>query len=361
MKKHIKMVLYAEPGVGKSTFASKAPNPYFITTDGNFEWLDLPDKNHKQVFSWEEAKKTFAEIPNWAETIVVDLVEDLFKWCEQEYCKRNKIEHISKQGYGQGYDTTRNEFFTEISKLLGLDKHVIIITHGLAIVQKDRRGVEFTKYVPSQRIPDKVWDMIEGRVRYFLRAFTSAEENAEGKLIKKRYLSIIPKENEFGISRGLDESTTPEDIALDWNTFVSVIGLDNEITKSTTEEVKEEVKKVEVAPQDLSVLKPRGRATKTVKATVVEEPKADEVRQPNPDDEIKEVTQPAVDETKLTKIPGIITPKVNTVAEEPKAVEQPKVIEQPQVKPEVVEQAKPLSQADKLAAIRAKLAGLKKN
>ena len=52
MKKHIKMVLYAEPGVGKSTFASKAPNPYFITTDGNFEWLDLPDKNHKQVFSW---------------------------------------------------------------------------------------------------------------------------------------------------------------------------------------------------------------------------------------------------------------------------------------------------------------------
>lgn len=357
MKKHIKMVLYAEPGVGKSTFASKAPNPYFITTDGNFEWLDLPDKNHKQVFSWEEAKKTFAEIPNWAETIVVDLVEDLFKWCEQEYCKRNKIEHISKQGYGQGYDTTRNEFFTEISKLLGLDKHVIIITHGLAIVQKDRRGVEFTKYVPSQRIPDKVWDMIEGRVRYFLRAFTSAEENAEGKLIKKRYLSIIPKENEFGISRGLDESVTPEDIALDWNTFVSVIGLDDEDTNTTTEEVKEEVKKVEVAPQDLPVLKPRGRATKTVKTTVVEEPKSDEVRQQNAADEVKEITQPAVDETKLTKIPGIITPKVNTVAEEPKVVEQPKV----EVKSEVGEQAKPLSQADKLAAIRAKLAGLKKN
>lgn len=349
MKKHIKMVLYAEPGVGKSTFASKAPNPYFITTDGNFEWLDLPDKNHKQVFTWEEAKKVFAEIPDWAETIVVDLVEDLFKWCEQEYCKRNKIEHISKQGYGQGYDTTRNEFFTEISKLLGLDKHVIIITHGLAIVQKDRRGVEFTKYVPSQRIPDKVWDMIEGRVRYFLRAFTSAEENAEGKLIKKRYLSIIPKENEFGISRGLDESVTPEDITLDWNTFVSVIGLDNEPTKIVTDEVKETV----VAPQDAVVLKPRGRATRTVKTTVVEEPKIDEV---------KEASQPQVDETKLTKIPGIITPKVNTVVEEPKVVEQPKV-EEPkvEVKPVVTEQAKPLSQADKLAAIKAKLAGLKKN
>ena len=59
MKKKIKMFLYAEPGTGKSTFASKAPNPFFITTDGNFEWLDLPEEQHKQVFSFKEAKALF--------------------------------------------------------------------------------------------------------------------------------------------------------------------------------------------------------------------------------------------------------------------------------------------------------------
>ena len=40
MGKKIKMVLYGEPGVGKSVFASKAPHPFFVTTDGNYEWLE---------------------------------------------------------------------------------------------------------------------------------------------------------------------------------------------------------------------------------------------------------------------------------------------------------------------------------
>ena len=37
--KRVKMVLYGEPGVGKSVFAAKAPKPFFICTDGNYAWL----------------------------------------------------------------------------------------------------------------------------------------------------------------------------------------------------------------------------------------------------------------------------------------------------------------------------------
>lgn len=342
MKKHVKMVLYAEPGVGKSTFASKAPNPFFITTDGNFEWLDLPDQNHKQVFGWDEAKAVFKQIPDWADTIVIDLVEDLFKWCEQEYCKRNKLEHISKQGYGQGYDTTRNDFFNEISKLLGMDKNIILIAHGIAIVQKDRRGVDFTKYVPSQRIPDKVWDMIEGRVRYFLRAFTQAEENEDGKLIKKRYLSIIPKENEFGIARGLDEANTPDDIDLDWNTFTSVIGLDSptqqvETIKPATTKVVDKPK-VEVQPKI---------TTPKVESHKVEEPK---------------VETPKVEEVKVE------TPKVEVEVkvEEPKAQPKVEVVKPIPATAPVPTTTQPsenrvLTQAEKIAAIKAKLAAQRNN
>ena len=56
--KRIKMVLYGEPGVGKSVFASKAPKPFFITTDGNYEWLEdfgAKEEDHVQVSSWAEA------------------------------------------------------------------------------------------------------------------------------------------------------------------------------------------------------------------------------------------------------------------------------------------------------------------
>lgn len=311
--KHIKMMIYGEPGVGKSVFASKAPKPFFITTDGNYEWLEdfgAKPEAHKQVFSWEEAKQAFAEDYNDYDTIVVDLVEDLFKWCEQEYCIRTKIDHISDVGYGKGYDITRNEFFLEISKLLGKPKNVILISHGITFSTKDRRGVEHFRHAPSSRIPDKVMDMIEGRLRYCLRCYLKAEETDDGTLIKKRYLSLIPKENEFGICRGIDESKVPHDIPLDWNDFAKAINYDN----SSVNEVSIETTKVE-------------------SVQVKEEAK----------EEIKEETKAETEE-------------VTTVVVDTKVEEQPKVEE---TKP--VEQPKEMSNADKIAAIKAKLAAMKGN
>lgn len=243
--KHIKMVLYGEPGVGKSVFASKAPKPFFITTDGNYEFLSefgAKEEDHVQVNSWTEFKTIVSklDLKNY-ETVVVDLTEDLFKWCEYEFCRANGYEHVSDPGFAKGYDITRNDFFINISKLLNLeDKNVILIMHGVTSSTKDRRGIEHTKYYPTNRIPDKVLDMIEGRVRYFLRCYTKAEE-VNGKLIKKRFLSLIPKENEYGILRGIDENTIPSDIPLDFDTFAKTIGLET----ATTKLVKEKEKKIE--------------------------------------------------------------------------------------------------------------------
>lgn len=245
--KRIKMVIYGEPGVGKSVFASKAPKPFFITTDGNYEWLEDfgADPNaHIQVKSWDEAKKAFAMDFKDYETIVIDLTEDLFKWCEYEYCLRNGLTHLSDQGFGKAYDITRNEFFIELCQLIALDKNVIFIMHGITFTVKDRRGVESTKYGPTSRIPDKVIDMIEGRVRYFLRCYLAAEEQPDGTIAKKRYLSLVPKENEFGICRGIDESKVPKDIPLEFDEFAKWIGLYNNVAKPTTKPAKE-VKKVE--------------------------------------------------------------------------------------------------------------------
>lgn len=305
-QKRIKMVLYGEPGVGKSVFACKAPKPFFICSDGNYAWLEDfgadPDA-YVEVSSWDEAKKAFAKDYSEYETIVVDLTEDLFKWCEREYCVRNKIEHLSDLGYGKGYDATRNEFFIEMCKLISLDKNIIFLMHGLSITVKDRRGVEHTKYVPSSRLPDKVIDMIEGRVRYFLRCYIKDVETEDGKVEKKRFLSLVPKPNEFGIIRGVNENEIPQDIPLDFNEFAKVIGLDTKVEKTT---VKKKVEKK------------------------VEEPKKSEVKE---------------------------EPKKES--EEPEVKEESKTVEEPTKTEEPVKAT--LSNEDKLAAIRAKLAKLNAN
>ena len=328
--KRIKMVLYAEPGVGKSVFASKAPKPFFICTDGNYEWLEEfgadPDA-HINVQSWSEIKSLISKPQNFDdyETIVLDLTEDAFKWCESEFCVRNKIDHVSDLGYGKAYDATRNEFFINICKLFALDKNVILIMHGLAVVEKDRRGVEHTKYVPSSRIPDKVLDMIEGRVRYFLRAYLKDEEHDDGTVTKRRYLSLVPKPNEFGIIRGVDENKIPQDIPLEWTEFAKAIGYEVE---SKTEEIKTR----------------RTRRTKDIESTetVSEKPTVTEI-------------------VGVKRKPEISEEKFETVVENiPETKDEQTTEEKVETKVEPKTETKAISNEDKLAAIKAKLAAMKK-
>lgn len=307
--KHVKMVLYGEPGVGKSVFASKAPKPFFITTDGNYEFLEdfgAKEEDHIQVNSWAEAKKAFAKDFSAYDTIVIDLTEDLFKWCEYEYCRLNGYEHVSDVGFAKGYDITRNDFFINLCKVLNLQKNVILIMHGITYTVKDRRGIEHTKYGPTNRIPDKVLDMVEGRVRYFLRAYMKAEEIG-GKLVKKRYLSLVPKENEYGILRGVDENTIPSDIPLDFNIFAETIGLSttNNVAKAKKEP---EIKVVAVNPEVIEEVKPAETKPAEHKAEIKKEP----VIEAEPKVEVKE--EP--------KAEPVIEAKSEPVAE-PKAEEKP--------------------------------------
>jgi len=370
MSKKVKMVLHAEPGVGKSTFAAKAPHPFFICTDGNYEWLDLPVEDHVQVYSFAESVRLIDDmIANPSkyskyETIVIDLIEDLYKWCEFEYCQKNKLEHIGDKGYGMGYDIVANQFFVEICKLIGIDKNIIFLTHGYTKVEKDRRGVEIYKFYPSNRIRDKVWDMIEGRVRYFLRAYIKDEED-NNRVIKKRYLSLIPKGNEFGIARGLDESKVPEDINLDWDEFASIIGLNSSpvIQKETTQEVQEAA--VEEVQQ-------KRKYTKHVKEEPVEE-KVEEPVEEKVEAILSNEDVEAITKESLFGEPGKLKPTAKDLSEEYKEkyksddeVKETPVetvlVEQPT--PAIVQTEEPVkkeeTQAEKLAKLKAKLAAMKK-
>lgn len=381
MGKKIKMILYGEPGVGKSVFASKFPNPFFVTTDGNYEWLlDFGAKEdaHKRVNSWAEAKKLFKSntFDNY-DTIVLDLTEDLFKWCEAEWCRRNEVEHPSDVGWGKGYEGTRNEFFIEISKLLNLDKHILLLMHGETITKKNKRGVEYNEYRPTSRIPEKLLDQLEGRVRYCLRCYIGAVEK-DGKIIKNRYLSLVPKEDEYGIIRGVDENEIPHTILLDFDTFWNtVIGGEKPVMVAPkTETVKKvkPVKKVEEKPEATEV-------ENEEKVEVISEEDVKEVVVA--DTPVEKPTTSSENLSKLDKI-AALKAKLNQnkvekptenveVKEEPQVVQKlitvkpkreevVKVEKQQEVSEETVqnEQPKIQTQAEKLAALKAKINSLKK-
>lgn len=371
--KRIKMLLYGEPGVGKSVFALKAPKPFFVCTDGNYEWLDEfgADPNaHKNVSSWADMKDVLESNFDGYETVVVDLLEDGFKWCEQEYCVRNKIEHVSDVGYGKAYDATRNEFFITISKLLSMDKHVILICHGITFTTKDRRGVEHTRYAPSSRIPDKVLDMIEGRVRYCLRCYTAAEEEPDGKITKKRFLSLVPKENEFGIIRGVDENAIPHDIPLDFDEFAKAIKLNLDIPvpakTSTPIQANQKPAKAEPAPTPAPVeetkpeetsapetaapldMKAKLAALKAKKANLDNATQAAPVAEPQPAPK---------QETPVATGDVTTQPDVEVKVSENAPYEDNNIPQTPAA--ESAQETVTVQPDDKLAAIKAKLAAMK--
>ena len=349
--KNKKMVIYGEPGTGKSVFAAGTPNPFFICTDGNYEWLlDFGAKweNHVQVFSWAQIKKVLSsEELNKYDTIVIDLLEDAYKWCEQEVCIKNGWAHVNDPGYGKGYDMVNNEFFIEISKLLNLDKNIILIMHGETQVTKDKRGIEHSKFVPSSRIRAKCVDMIEGRVRYFLRAYAVSETDADENLVTNRYLSLSPDgSTEFGIMRGISKPI-PRDIPLDWTTFSEVVENASgpaEVKKSPTPFNFDDVPLV----MPTLITKP---ATKPTRAAVKVETKAETKVEPlniktklpsTATSTSSKETEPVVEETKIVeKENGTIALDLN-VEETPKADAKPKT-----------------TKADDIAAIKAKLAAMK--
>lgn len=309
MIKKIKMLLYGAPGVGKSVFASKFPKPFFITTDGNYEWLEdfgAKEEDHQQVNSWTEFLKFVHnnKFENY-DTIVIDLIEDLFKWCESEFCAKNKIDYVGDLGYGKGYRITKDDFFVEMSKLIGLPKHVVFLSHETSQIVKDKRGVENTLYYPSKLLPESLRDQLEGRLRYVLRA-KFEDELVGDKFIQRRILTLASDSNEFSIIRGVNMDDLRKTINLDFDEFIKELKLEVKDTpkekveekKVVTKEVKKEVKVEQPKKEIVQEVK------KEEKIVVKEQPKTEEKSKKDIEKKLEEklkkakVEKPVLKETK---------------------------------------------------------------
>ena len=251
-----------------------------------------------------------------------------------------------------------------------MDKHVILICHGITFTTKDRRGVEHTRYAPSSRIPDKVLDMIEGRVRYCLRCYTAAEEEPDGKITKKRFLSLVPKENEFGIIRGVDENAIPHDIPLDFDEFARAIKLNLDIpapTKtSAPAQAKQKPPKAEPAPAPAPAEEIKPEETSAPETTAPLDMKAKlaalKAKKANLDNATQAAPvaepQPAPKQETPVATGDVTTqPDVEVKVSENAPYEDNNIPQTPAAEP--AQETVTVQPDDKLAAIKAKLAAMK--
>jgi hypothetical protein len=208
------ILLYANPKLGKSTFASKAPGALFFECE--------PGLNHLEVFkvptySWEaflEACKLVAKGDHNFKTIVIDTVDNAFKMCSDYVCAKHGIEYEGDMGHGKGWALVKNEWHRVLTRLASLPYGLILISHAIDKTIETRTG-EYTKTTPS--LPDRARNVVLGLVDIILFGDSVAKKDAAGNVTIERVLRTKPHPTyEAGDRTG----RLPELLPLDYEQFV---------------------------------------------------------------------------------------------------------------------------------------------
>ncbi len=208
------ILLYAQPKLGKTTFASHAPNAVFLECE--------PGLNHLEVFKvptykWEdfiEACKLIAKGDHNFQTIVIDTVDNAFKMCSEFVCNKNKIEYEGDLGHGKGWALVKNEWHRVLTRLASLPYGLILISHAVDKTIETRTG-EYTKTQPS--LPDRARSVVLGLVDIILYGDSIPKKDAAGNVTIERVLRTKPHPTyEAGDRTG----RLPEVLPLDYDAFV---------------------------------------------------------------------------------------------------------------------------------------------
>lgn len=114
-----KIVIYGPEGVGKSTLASKCPEPLFIDTEGSTSQLDVA-RVGESIATSSELRAVLSDIlgdPAVCKTLVIDTADWMEKMLSDDLCKRNKWNGIEGAGYGKGYIYLAEEVATILRML----------------------------------------------------------------------------------------------------------------------------------------------------------------------------------------------------------------------------------------------------
>lgn len=129
-----KVVVYGPEGIGKSTFASRFPDPVFIDTEGSTKDMDVartPDPT-----SWAMLMDQVDYIrthPELCRTLVIDTIDWAEQMCVKHICDLHQKRGIEDFGYGNGYVYAKEEFgrfLNRLSEVINVGINVVLTAHA---------------------------------------------------------------------------------------------------------------------------------------------------------------------------------------------------------------------------------------
>ena len=153
-KRPRRVLLYGAHGVGKSTWASQAPNPIFIQTEDGANDIGVarfPVTTHFASVI-DMLRELYKEKHSY-KTLVIDSVDWLERMIWDEVCKKENVASIDDIKYWRGYNVALlfwNEF-KEALDFLRNDKgmSIVLIAHSKVDTYNNPEGDDYDRYSPK--------------------------------------------------------------------------------------------------------------------------------------------------------------------------------------------------------------------
>ncbi len=143
-----KVCVYGPEGVGKSTFASKFPDPLFIDTEDSTTNMDVA--RLPKPSSWTMLRQNVDYViknPTICKTLVVDTADWSERLCKESITSIANVKGIEDFGWGKGYTYLEEEFGRLLNHLQDvIEVGINVVVNAHAIMKKIEQPEEVGGY-----------------------------------------------------------------------------------------------------------------------------------------------------------------------------------------------------------------------
>jgi len=216
--KAVRVLLYGQEGIGKTTWASQAPAPIFIAPEQGAGLLSI---DYIDVHSYDETIAALAELAKTQhdyKSVVIDTIDQLDSWVRRDIEKKHG-RALEDMSFGKGYvlaEEAHRELFERCNVLWQKGINIICLAHADVKKYEPPEGVAYTAWSPRlQNRTAKVW--CEGVDAVLFASFVQNNGSLE-RVIQTTPSVAWTAKNRFGLNAQI--SMKPSDfwdIALvDW-------------------------------------------------------------------------------------------------------------------------------------------------
>lgn len=126
------VVIYGPEGIGKTTLASKFPDPVFVDLEHGSDTMDVARIDSAENFT--DVLFILAELMNEDfKTVVIDTADKLEQLATEYVCAQQNVRSIEDPGYGKGYTYLAEamvKFLRACGDLIESGRNVVIVAHA---------------------------------------------------------------------------------------------------------------------------------------------------------------------------------------------------------------------------------------